>query len=260
MRCRALAAAGALLVGGACASPHLECTAGVAAPFRWTDGFEDPAVVNDLLPADESRWTSTQLQGNAENALSIVSAPVHGGTSSLRTHAGAYDGFTASKADVGKGGLSFGCEQDFWASVWLFIEGNANTENLFLLDVEVANNSGSPGRRVYLTGGDAVLACDAGKFPVAASTVRQPRGQEKSLAKNQWTHLELHLHLSDDETRGLVEAWQDDVKVLDANSRTLPLNDVRFDRVQVGLTANGNTAQPHTLFVDDVTISNQALR
>lgn len=257
MRRRAAAAATVLLLGGACAAPHAECVLASAAPFRWTDGFEDAATVNDLLPADESRWTSTQLQGNAENELAIASSPVHGGKASLRTHAGKYDGFTASKADVGKGGLSFGCEQDFWTSVWLFIEGTANTQNVFLLDVEVANDSGSPGRRLFLTGGDAALACDAGKFPVPATVVRQPRGQERALAKDQWTHLELHLHLSDDETRGLVEAWLDDVKVLDGTSRTLPLNDVRFDRVQVGLTANGNTEHPHTMFVDDVTISNQ---
>ena len=70
--------------------------------------------------------------------------------------------------------------------------------------------------------------------------------------------LRVHLFLSEGGD-GRMEVWQDGTKVLDATGQTLPTARTIYDRLQVGLTANGNRMHAQTLFVDDVAISNRPL-
>ena len=49
-----------------------------------------------------------------------------------------------------------------------------------------------------------------------------------------------------------MEVWQDGVKVIDAFGKTLPTARTIYNRLQIGLTANGNRTHPQTLFVDDI--------
>jgi hypothetical protein len=70
--------------------------------------------------------------------------------------------------------------------------------------------------------------------------------------------LRVHLFLSE-KSDGVMEVWQDDTKVIDAHGQTLPTAKTIYDRLEVGLTANGSTEHAHTLYVDDVSISNRPL-
>jgi hypothetical protein len=91
-----------------------------------------------------------------------------------------------------------------------------------------------------------------------ASKFRQPWDRGVAFPQDRWVRLRVHLFLSED-SDGTMEVWQDEIKVLDAQGQTLPTAKTIYDRWQVGLTANGNTTHEHTLYVDDVIISNQQL-
>jgi hypothetical protein len=70
--------------------------------------------------------------------------------------------------------------------------------------------------------------------------------------------LRVHLLLSE-KADGVMEVWQDETKIIDAYGQTLPTVKTIYDRLEVGLTANGSTEHAHTLYVDDVSISNRPL-
>jgi hypothetical protein len=76
--------------------------------------------------------------------------------------------------------------------------------------------------------------------------------------KDRWVRLRVHL-LLENGRNGAMEVWQDETKVLDAHGQTLPTAKTVYDRLQIGLTANGRTDQEHTMYVDDVVISNRAV-
>jgi len=209
-----------------------------------------------------SRWSFSQNEGSPGNLVALEGTFVYGGKQSLKTHAGPYDGMTGSKADIGRDGFTFSAGDDFWFSGRFYIvggTGGTSTQNVFLVDIEEAGGT-SPGRRLFLTGGDAMLACDPGKFPVPATTVRQTRGKEIPIPKDSWVKIDFHIHLSADEAAGRIEVWQNDIKILDGASRTLPAATTVYNRLQVGITANGNTTFAQTVYVDDITVSKMPLR
>jgi hypothetical protein len=65
------------------------------------------------------------------------------------------------------------------------------------------------------------------------------------------------MRLSSSSVLGLVEVWQDGAKILDGNTKTLPSSNNVYDRLQIGITANGNTSSAQTLFVDSVSVSDK---
>lgn len=229
-----------------------------AAPFVFRDGFEDSAKLDDLLKKDSSRWNGVELQSSAgaqTNSVALTSERAHTGKNALKCVAAPFDGKKASEADIEREGLRFVKGDDVYFSGWYWLEGNTETSSIFLWDLESTTLRNTPGRRLFLQNGE-MIASDLGKW-WSAKKFRAVGGAPK-FPKNRWVEVKIHLHLSDRED-GRMQVWQDGVKVLDEAGKTLPRARTVYDRMQVGLTANAGRAQPQTLYVDDVMLSNRPL-
>jgi hypothetical protein len=223
--------------------------------FSFSDGFENAATFRDLFPPDRSRWHGRQLMPD-NNAVELTTDVAHSGSHALKCSAVARRGGVTSKADVERAGLHFANGDHVWSECWLLLKGGGTGENVFLWDLETTQKWQSPGRRLYLQSG-GVLASDLGKW-FRAPTFRQPRDHAVRFPRDRWVQLRVHLFLSD-ESDGTMEVWQDGAKVIDARGQTLPTAKTVYDRLQVGITANGSTEHAYTLYVDDVVVSNRPL-
>ncbi|MFZ4764770.1 MAG: heparin lyase I family protein [Roseimicrobium sp.] len=223
--------------------------------FTFRDGFENAGTFLDLYPKDLSRWHGWQLvpEGSTNELTTEV---VHSGRQALKCFASVKRNDVTSKADVLREQLHFIKGDHVWSECWFLLKGGTSAENVFLWDLESSIKWQSPGRRVYLEQGD-VIASDLGKW-FSSSVFRQPPDRALRFPLDRWVRLRVHLFLSE-ESDGLMEVWQDDTKVIDAHGQTLPTAKTIYDRLEVGLTANGSTEHAHTLYVDDVSISNRAL-
>lgn len=196
-----------------------------------------------------------QLQPE-QNAVELTTEVVHSGRQSLKCFATAKRGDGASKADIGRGGFRFVKGDHVWSQCWLFLKGTEDASLVFLWDLECSSKWQSPGRRLYLQSG-GVLTSDIGKW-FFAHVFRQPWDRGVPFPRDRWVRLKVHLFLSES-SDGVMEVWQDETKVLDGHGQTLPTSKTVYDRLQVGITANGNHTHAHTLYVDDVIISNRPI-
>ena len=230
-----------------------------AAPaFVFRDGFEHAVKMEDLFPRDFSRWHGWQREagtGATANEVALTTERVHSGAQALKCVAAPYDGHTASKADIERGRLRFVKGDDVWFRGSYWLKGGTDASLVFLWDLESTEWRNSPGRRLYLQNGET-LASDLGKW-WSGKTFRAARGAPK-FPKERWVELRVHLFLSENND-GRMEVWQDGTKVIDAIGKTLPTARTIYNRLQVGLTANGNRTHPQTLFVDDIVLSNRPL-
>lgn len=222
--------------------------------FTFRDGFENAGAFLDLYPKNLSRWHGWQLVPD-ESTNELTIEVVHSGRQALQCFASAKRNDVTSKADVLREQLHFVKGDHVWSECWFLLQGGASAENVFLWDLESCTKWQSPGRRVYLEKGD-VIASDLGKW-FSSSVFRQAPDHALRFPLDRWVRLRVHLFLSE-KSDGLMEVWQDDAKVIDAQGQTLPTAKTIYDRLEVGLTANGSTEHAHTLYVDDVTISNRA--
>jgi hypothetical protein len=174
----------------------------------------------------------------------------------VRFFADRYNGWQASKADLQLTGLAFGVGDHVWSSGWYFLENAPDSRWTFLWDLEDSDLMNSPGRRLYLSEGEA-LASDLGKW-WTDEVFRQPWDGFVPFPSGRWVELVVHLYLSQAEN-GVLEVWQDGALVLFGQGQTLPVRGSVFDRMQVGITANGNTDHAQVLYVDDVTLSSERL-
>lgn len=229
-------------------------------PFEFRDGFENADTLADLLPRDGTRWHGVQCESAAwggRNAVAVTSTQVYAGNRALKLVAGPYDGATASKADIVLGGLHVVKGDSLWFTGSYYLDGDAaDVANLFLWDLETSRKAGSPGRRLYLQPG-ARLASDLGKWH-SGRKFRQPWGAGVPFPTGRWVRLRVFLFLSN-RRDGRMRVWQDDQLVLDAQGQTLPTAKTVYDRLQVGITANGCANHARTLYIDDIALSNRPL-
>jgi hypothetical protein len=213
------------------------------AQFRFADGFEDGA----------GGWHGFPRAPDS-NFVAVTTRRPRSGRKSLECRAVPFDGRRSSKADLFVGQLRFVKRDHVWFSGWYYLEGASGAGLVFLWDLEASRKYQSPGRRLYLQENEA-LASDLGKW-FRSLTFRQPRGAEIPFPHDRWVSLRVHLYLAEDAT-GRLELWQDGAKVLDGYGQTLPTTRAVYDRLQIGITANGNRNQAVTLFVDDIVLSNR---
>ncbi|WP_395737712.1 heparin lyase I family protein [Prosthecobacter sp.] len=223
-------------------------------PFTFHDDFEGAATFLDLYPKDLSRWHGRQLVPE-QNTIDISREQAHSGQQSVKCFASVKRNDVTSKSDVEREQLHFVKGDHVWSEAWFWLKAGAGSEHVFLWDLETTRKWQSPGRRVYLQKGD-IIASDLGKW-FSSHIFRQPHGRSSPFPTERWVRLRVHLFLSE-KSDGIMEIWQDDIKVIDARGQTLPTAKTVYDRLEVGITANGSTAQEHTLYMDDVTISNRA--
>jgi hypothetical protein len=87
---------------------------------------------------------------------------------------------------------------------------------------------------------------------------RQPRGKRVPFPIGRWVHLKSRLGLSEAED-GVVQLWQDGVKLIDARGQTLPLAAAIYDSLEIGISAHSFGPGSATLYVDDVVISDKPI-
>jgi hypothetical protein len=76
-------------------------------------------------------------------------------------------------------------------------------------------------------------------------------GAPVSLPRDRWVRVRIRMKL-DPSAAGQMRVWLDEQLALDAHGITLPVGDAVFDRLQVGITANGNPVAAQTMYIDSV--------
>ncbi len=229
-----------------------------APPFVFRDSFEGSAKIEELSREVSARWKSDEFlptDAPGRNRVALTSERSHTGQHAMKCIAAPFDGKKASEADIERDGLRFVKGDDVWFSAWYWLEGQTEGSTVFLWDLESTALRNSPGRRLFLQNGEMV-ASDLGKW-WSAKKFQAITGAPK-FPKNKWVEVKIHLRLSD-KADGRMQVWQDGVKVLDEQGKTLPRARTVYDRMQVGVTANAGRTQSQTLFVDDVVLSNRPL-
>ena len=215
--------------------------------FRFEDGFENADSLMDLICMD--RWHNVQIEPST-NRVEVTSEKVHSGTRALKLVAASGSG-GATKADIDRQLLTFKKGDEVYFSGWFYLVGGKDVSGIFLWDLESTQYYNAPGRRLYIQGGE-YLASDLGKWLPEPPIFRQSSGKEVLFPKDRWCHVEIHLHLSEG-SDGVMEVWQDGLKVIDGQGQTLPTAEAVYDRLQVGITANSN-ASAQTLYLDDIVL------
>ncbi|MFM7554914.1 MAG: heparin lyase I family protein, partial [Verrucomicrobiota bacterium] len=75
----------------------------------------------------------------------------------------------------------------------------------------------------------------------------------------QWVNLKAHLQLTEKDD-GVIELWQDGQKIVDTHGQTLVLSHAIYNSFEIGISAYNEQGKTATLYVDDVSISNQPMR
>lgn len=232
-----------------------------AAPkaFVFRDDFEAATKTEDLFPADASRWNGTQREGGpsaGSNLVELTTEKTHSGKQALKCVAAPSEGKNVSRADIERSGLRFTKGDNVWFSGYFWLPSDTDASLVFLWDLETTQLRNSPGRRLFLQDGE-FFASDLGKW-WTGQKFRQPPGEQVKFPKDKWVQVKIHLLLSEGND-GRMQVWQDGQKVLDAMGKTLPRASTIYDRMQVGVTANGRPNRAQTIYVDDVVLSNRPI-
>lgn len=243
---------------------------------RFSEDFENAQRIHDLI-GPQRGWTEFALwspkaptvkdyvrlrqrilsgqSGFLDNRLEITSEVIHSGKSALKAYSVApAQNMVCAKAYVATELLHFVRGDDVWLSGWFYVpEGSAMP--FTVMDLKTTLIKQYPGMRIAIADGKyACCQLKSANHPY----YRQPRGKEVPFPVAKWVHLKARLKLSDKDD-GIIELWQDGTKIVDARGQTLPLANSVYNYLEVGITAHSTRPQPATLYVDDVSISDQPL-
>lgn len=233
------------------------------------DDFENVAQIHDLLRADSSRWTYLQRSHN-ENHIDLDRTHFHHGSTSLSLSSEPSSG-QVSKAAIQKEGLDLREGQVVYMSASFYIPSGSSIENVFLWDLECGNcwsqtnaqPNKSPGIRLGLFNSQGYPTVERGKIGYRTGNFKQNVNQPVFIPRDKWVQLAWIVHLAANEG-GLTEVFLDGTKIISEYGVNMPqpeyfmkhfgvhLNTpVHYDRIQVGITANGSR-NPVKIYVDDV--------
>lgn len=234
-------------------------------------GFEDSASIPDLV-GEKTGWTGFAVQSPRaptvkdyvalrhkilkgesdflDNRLSLDERIVHSGKRSLKcTSVAASKEMVCAKSSLQTEFIHFKKGDDLWYSAWYYVEeGMPQT----LVDIETTWIEGHPGPRIFIDEtGCAYVELKWADKP----KYRQPRDRRVKIPQKQWVRFKAHFKLSE-AADGIIEVWQDGVKIVDARGRTLPMANTILNSLEVGISANGH-GHGTTLYVDDVSVSDR---
>jgi len=241
---------------------------------QFADGFEGAKTIRDLISLERG-WTEFTLQSPktpqvkdyvqlrkrvlkgesdfVDNRVEPTSEVVHSGHGALKTFCVAPSpGMVCAKASIGSELLHFVKGDDVWISGRYHVPEGSGMP-FTVMDLETTWMRESPGIRIMFAGGE--YACFELKWG-SKPKYRQPKGKEVPFPVAKWVHLKAHLKLSEKDD-GLVELWQDGVRIVDARGQTLPLAHTIYNSFEIGISAHNDREKPATLYVDDVSISDQ---
>lgn len=226
-------------------------------PNAFTDGFESYSNLDDLLLEDDSLWSFTQTTLD-ENSITVDSMFARTGSRSLKFVGGGSQGDLLSKCSIVKQKMAFWEGEVVYYSVWYYLEGGAEADWLFLIDLEEQIQIGAgPGMRIALVEDSTLLV--EHKYP--NPNIEQDPAEVIAFPRDQWVHIEFETLLSQKE-KGYVKVWQDGELIIEQNDwQTLPKDVLTamqgtkgmYSSFEIGLTANSGS-ESHTLWADDVEI------
>jgi hypothetical protein len=242
---------------------------------EFSDDFEDATTIRELISAERG-WTSFTLQSPKtptvedyvrlrkriltrqaeflDNRIEPSSEVVHAGQTALKAYSVPRSSdMVTSKASISTELIHFVQGDDVWFAGWYYVPA-ASGMPLTLMDLETTWFKEHPGIRIRMFG-EKHLGVEL-KWGVKP-TYRQEKGGEKAFPQGRWVHVKFHLTLSE-LADGVVELWQDGMKIVDARGQTLPLAHSIYNSLEVGISAHSIGQRPSTLYVDDVSISGQS--
>ena len=181
-----------------------------------------------------------------DNRIDLDSENLRSGSKALRFYAVKPDPKTnkTSKSMIENKLLCFGKGDHIWFSAWYYLEKGMPAT---LVDFETGRFRGGPGMRLIIRR-NAYATMELKFYDKP-----QYNQYKVPLPRQKWFNLKVHLMLSNRDD-GIIELWQDGLKILSTRGRTLPTHDTIYNMLQVGITA---TPREATLLVDDVIISNE---
>lgn len=242
-------------------------------PMRrhFVEDFENATRLTDLM--NENRgWTNMALespktpgvpQSNAlvkqilrgeatyiDNRVEPSGEIVHTGKSALKCYCVPKSpDMITTKASISSFFMHFRKGDDVWFRGWYYLAEGGRP--FTVMDLESTWIKKHPGMRICMP--------ESGFLQVELKwtgkpTHRQARGQELPFPVGRWVELRLHLRLTETQD-GIIELWQDGLKIIDSKGQTLPLANTIYDSLEIGISANGFDQRPATLYVDDVAVS-----
>ena len=243
---------------------------------EFSDDFEGARTIRDLIGADRG-WTAFTLQSPKsptvgdyvrlrkhiltgdgdflDNRIEPSGEVVHAGQAALRAYSVPRSGdAVTNKASLQTELMHYIRGDDVWFAAWYYVPTGGGMP-FTLMDLETTWFKEHPGIRIMVFGEKHLgVELKWGTKP----TYRQPRGKQIVFPRAKWVHVKFHITLSEKED-GVVELWQDGTKIVDARGQTLPLAHSIYNSLEVGISAHSIGPLPATLYVDDVSISNQPL-
>ena len=187
-----------------------------------------------------------------DNRVEPSSEIVHSGKRSLRCYAVPKSGgMMLTKAFLGTEMLHYMKGDDVWFSGWYYLADGGKP--FTILDLETTWYNERPGIRLMLLE-SGYLIVELKWFTRAK--YRQRKGHELSFPVGRWVNIKTHYRLSEKDD-GIIEVWQDNVKIIDARGQTLLLPDTIYNYLEVGITAHTYGQKAATLYIDDIVISDR---
>ncbi|MBI5395612.1 MAG: heparin lyase I family protein [Verrucomicrobia bacterium] len=243
---------------------------------RFADDFEHARPVRELTGMDTG-WTAFTLQSPKapsvndyvrlrngilkgqsdflDNRVEMSADVVHSGKRALKTYSAPPSrSMVCAKASLDTELLHFVKGDDVWFSGWYYVPEDSGMP-FTVMDLETTWIKEYPGIRIMLADGQyAMFELKWGAKP----KYRQPKGKEVGFPVAKWVHLKARLKLSEKDD-GVIELWQDGMKIVDARGQTLPLAHTIYNSFEIGITAHNDRGKPATLYVDDVAIANKPM-
>ncbi len=190
----------------------------------------------------------SRKSGFIDNTLSLSTEQAHNGRRSLRCFSikpgGPKKTAWITKASLDTGLLYFGKGDTLRFSGWFFLEKGVPTS---IVDFEASYVNEGPGVRILFS---KDLRPRIELKWAEKPTWRLPKSTEYKFPIKKWVFVELKVFLSNDQ-EGTVELKIDGKKLIEGKGQTLPFAGAIYDRMEVGITANGKGSDC-ILFVDDV--------
>ncbi|MEQ2009458.1 MAG: heparin lyase I family protein [Limisphaerales bacterium] len=243
----------------------------------FAEDFEDTRRLADLLSLKRG-WTSCELQSPKaptvkeyvklrnrilkgesdflDNRIEPTGEVVHGGKTALKTVSMPPSrGMVTAKSSLSTELLHFVKGDDVWVSIWCYVPTGSGVP-FTVLDLETTWISQQPGLRIAIS--DGKYACFQLKW-AGSAYYRQPKGKEVTFPLGQWVNLKAHLKLSEKDD-GVIQLWQDGQKIIDSRGQTLVLAHAIYNSLEIGLSAYNEKDKTATLYMDDVSISDQPMK
>ncbi len=223
-------------------------------PNFYQDGFENYSILEDLLLPNDQLWSYTQQTKDGNN-ITVDTTKVHSGQKSLKFTAVKSQTDEVSKSSLAKQKMAFWSDETVRLNAWYFVEGTADLNWMFLMDLEEQATIGAvPGMRIAMVNNQLRI-----EYKFNEKDITQAAGQEIDFPRNEWVEIVWEVKLSR-KKKGSVKLWQNGQMIINSEkNRTLPKDLLYFQQgtkgmyssCEIGITANSKDNDA-TIWVDDI--------